>query len=60
MKQLIAPIVIIVALIASLSSLATQEFSRHDDVQCVQSENQSSNNLYLSDVQYVRKARGGG
>lgn len=43
MKQLIAPIAIIVALIAFFVIIDRKEFSRHDDVQTVQSESPTSN-----------------
>ncbi len=43
MKQLIVPIAIIVALIAFFVIIDRKEFSRHDDVQSVQSESPTSN-----------------
>ena len=43
MKQLIAPIAIIVALIAFFVIIDRKEFSRHDDVQTVQSESPMTN-----------------
>ena len=43
MKQLIVPIAIIVALIAFFVIIDRKEFSRHDDVQTVQSESPTSN-----------------
>ena len=43
MKQLIAPIVVIVALIAFFVIIDRKEFSRHDDVQTVQSESSTIN-----------------
>ena len=43
MKQLIAPIAIIVALIAFFVIIDRKEFSRHDDVQTVQSVSPTSN-----------------
>ena len=43
MKQLIVPVAIIVALIAFFVIIDRKEFSRHDDVQTVQSESPTSN-----------------
>ena len=43
MKQLIVPIAIIVALIASFVIIDRKEFSRHDDVQTVQNVSPTSN-----------------
>ena len=50
MKQLIAPIAIIAALIAFFVILEHKEFSRHDDVQTIQSENPTSNGKPLVSV----------
>ena len=43
MKQLIVPIVVIVALIAFFVIIGRNEFERHEDVQTVQSESPTSN-----------------
>ena len=43
MKQLIVPIAVILALIAFFFIIDRKEFSRHDDVQTVQSENSTTN-----------------
>lgn len=43
MKQLIVPIVIIVALIVFFVIINREDFNRHEDVQMVQSENPTSN-----------------
>ena len=50
MKQLIAPIAIIVALIAIFVIIDRKEFSRHDDVQTAQSESHPSNRKPLVSV----------
>lgn len=43
MKQLIVPVVIIIALIAVFVIIDRKKFSRHDDVQTVQSESSTTN-----------------
>ena len=50
MKQLIVPIAIIIALIAFFVVVDRTEFSRHDDVQTVQSESSTSNKKPLVSV----------
>lgn len=54
MKQIIVPIVIIAALIAFFVIVDRKEFSRHDDVQTVQSESTTSNKKPLVSVPEIK------
>jgi len=56
MKQLIVPIAIIVALIAFFVIVDHKEFSRHDDVQTVQSESSTTNRKPLVSVPETKPA----